>query len=101
MNRGEIWDANLPLPPGGSGHEQMGPRPVLIIQATIEPANPMVAIIPLTSNPNAMRFSPSRKITATANNGLNRDSIAMVQQISTLDKRKFIQNRGGIAIDLH
>jgi mRNA-degrading endonuclease toxin of MazEF toxin-antitoxin module len=57
MNRGDIILVDLPISPGGTGREQMGLRPALIVHdnATND-ILPVVMIIPFTTQLNALRY---------------------------------------------
>jgi len=85
IKQGDIYLTSLnPI----KGHEQGGYRPVLVIQRDL--ANKCldtVIIVPLTSNLNAKNkigtFFISKKVS-----GLDFDSIALVFQVRTLDKKR-------------
>ena|SRR3989344_4275160 len=88
MNKGEIWLLELP---SLSGHEQSGKRPSIILACT---DIGMVTIIPLTSNPLANRFPHIYQIKKSQANKLEKDSIALIFQIQTLDKKRFLKKIG-------
>lgn len=88
MNKGEIYYVHLPPPPGGSGREQKGNRPVIIATSRQSSTNPVITIIPLTSNLNAQRFAHAVRIEPTQNNGLSMPSIAMIFQLTSVDRSR-------------
>ena len=94
MRRGEIWEVDLPPPPGGIGREQSGTRPALILQATSEPDNPMCVIAPFTSNPRATRFPYTHLVPPSRSNGLTEESVIMVFQLRALDKKRLLHRLG-------
>lgn len=95
MKKGDILWIDLGNPPGGSGREQAGTRPgIAISQGDFNAKNPMLTIIPLTSSMNARRFPYSVMIKRSKKNGLPKDSIAMVFQIRSVDKRRVNQTLG-------
>ena len=86
MKQGDIFLADLnPV----KGHEQAGFRPVLIIQNNILNKNLNTAvIIPITSNLKAKNslitwFLPKKQ------HKLKQDSVALLFQIRTIDKKRF------------
>lgn len=92
MNVGDIYWVELP--PRG-GHAQAGRRPALIFQSDARAANlPTVLVIPLTTQIDALRFPGTILIEADERNGLHRHSVALVFQLTAIDRR-FIANRLG------
>lgn len=93
IKQGAIYLAHLsPV----KGHEQGGLRPVLVLQNdTLNYNLNTVVIIPLTSNLQAKGlmttyFLPSVK------SGLNKDSIALLYQVRTIDKNRLIKLVGQV-----
>jgi mRNA interferase MazF len=86
IKQGDIYLADLnPI----KGHEQAGLRPVLVLQNNILNKNLTTIITaPITSNLKAKgkltTFFLSKKISK-----LNKDSVALLFQIRTLDKSRF------------
>ena|SRR3989344_9537453 len=93
MKKGEIWFLELPFK---DGREQRGTRPCLILANT---TTDMIVVAPLTSNIQALRFPYAVEIKKSEKNGLSSDSIVLVFQVQSLDKRRFI-NRVGIVEDI-
>lgn len=95
MNRGGVWWAELPEPKGSEpGHR----RPVIIVQAdefNRSRINTIVVIV-ITSNlrlvdaPGNVRLSRSQT-------GLDRESVANVSQIVTIDKHFLSQGIGQLS----
>ncbi len=101
MDKGEIAYFDLGTPPGGSGHEQSGNRPGIIISNDAnDPSNPMVVIIPLTSKSSASRFPFTLLIQSTPSNGLSSNSVAMVFQLRAIDKNRLVNVIGQIEVDI-
>ncbi len=92
MKKGEIWIIELPFK---NGREQSGTRPCIIISDT---KTDMVIVIPLTSNIQALRFPNTLEIKKSLENNLEKDSIALIFHIQSLDKKRFI-NKVGILED--
>ena len=90
MNKGEIWLANLPQ---WTGREQLGVRPVLVLSEQI--IN-MVIIVPLTSNLNALKYPYTLKIFSSKQSGLDKDSAALLFQVKSIDKKRFLSKLGNL-----
>ena len=91
VKRGDIFYADL-SPVVGS--EQGGTRPVLIIQH--DPGNrpsPPVIAAALTSQTGKARLPPHINI-AGGSVGLSRDSVILLEQIRTIDKRRLREHMG-------
>ena len=84
MKRGDIWWATLPAPVGsGPG----GRRPVVIVQAdhmTRSRIHTVVVVI-ITSNLSLARYA-GNVLLPDYLSGLNRDSVANVSQVLTVDE---------------
>lgn len=82
--RGDLYYADLnPV----VGSEQGGIRPVLIIQNDIgNKHSPTVIIAAITSK--AMKTTLPTHHVLSAHSGLERDSIVLLEQIRTIDKRR-------------
>jgi len=88
MNPKEIWQTSLPY---YDGHEQTGVRPVLILSAVEADT---VIVIPFTSNKNALKYLSTLKINPSFENGLDKESIALIFQIRVIDVKRCIQKIG-------
>jgi len=95
MRRGDIFFVNLPSPPSSQGREQAGQRPAIVVssdQRQLE--NPMVMVVPFTSQLNALRFPYSIQVDPSPENGLSLPSVAMVFQLLALDKSRLFRRIG-------
>jgi len=87
MKNGEIWLVDLS---DSKGHEQRGERPAIVVGG----ANGIFIAVPLTSNPATARFSHTYLISPDSHNGLDTESIALVFQITALDRERFVSRIG-------
>ncbi|MBR1393130.1 MAG: type II toxin-antitoxin system PemK/MazF family toxin [Ruminococcus sp.] len=91
VHRGEIYYADL-SPVVGS--EQGGLRPVLIIQNDVgNKYSPTVIAAAITSRLEKSRMPTHIRVTGSSC-GLSRDSIVLLEQIRTLDKRRLRERMG-------
>ncbi|NBS33246.1 MAG: type II toxin-antitoxin system PemK/MazF family toxin [Planctomycetia bacterium] len=92
MAQGEVWWADLAEPIGSAPGYR---RPVIILQS--DPLNrsqiSTVVCVVLTSN---LRWSiaPGNVLLTAKQTGLDRDSVANVSQLVTIDKRQLIDRAG-------
>ena len=85
----ETWQIDL----GGSrGHEQKKERPCLIWRDLDHLQ--MAVIIPFTGSLDGERFSHTHTVSPTSANGLEKDSVALVFQITSIDKKRLIKKLG-------
>ncbi len=85
MQRGEVWQVDIPFAPG---HAQAGERPAVIMQdAAFVARLPTVLIVPLTGSQSAIRFAGTVLVQPDRQNGLTVPSVALVFQLRTLDQR--------------
>ena len=96
VKRGEIFYADLsPV----IGSEQGGIRPVIIIQNDIgNRYSPTVIVAAITSQINKAKWPIHVEISSEAY-GLNRDSVVLLEQIRTLDKRRLKEKIGHMTAD--
>ena len=93
VKRGDIYYADL-SPVVGS--EQGGVRPVLIVQNdTGNRYSPTVIAAAITSQTGKARL-PTHIELAAQNYGLTRDSVVLLEQIRTLDKRRLRERMGKV-----
>ena len=91
IKRGDLYYADL-SPVVGS--EQGGVRPVLIIQNDIgNKYSPTVIIAAITSQINKAKLPTHIEISANEY-GLNKDSIILLEQIRTIDKKRIREKIG-------
>ena len=97
VKRGDIYYADL-SPVVGS--EQGGLRPVLIIQNDIgNRYSPTVIAAAITSRMGKNKLPTHIEVYAAAGAGLPRDSVILLEQIRTLDKRRLREKLGHLDED--
>jgi mRNA interferase MazF len=101
MPRGDIVLVNLPQTPDGSGREQVGMRPALIVHddATSDSLS-VIMIAPFTSNLKAQRFPHTILIPPSSDNGLNVPSVLLVFQLRAIDKQRVARKIGHLETEL-
>ena len=91
IRRGDIYYADL-SPVVGS--EQGGIRPVLIIQNDVgNRFSPTVIAAAITSRDSKARLPTHIRLYAD-NSGLSKDSVVLLEQIRTIDKRRLKEKMG-------
>ena len=92
VKRGDVYYADLsPI----VGSEQGGIRPVLILQNDIgNKYSPTVIVSAITSQLNKSKL-PTH-ISLQSNIGLSKDSVALLEQIRTIDKQRLKEKIGHI-----
>ncbi len=93
MNKGEIWQVQLP---SSNGHEQAGVRPVIVVANT---QINIVVVIPFTSNLLALRFPETLEVRPSKTNGLISISAALIFQIRAIDKKRLLKKVGVLEAD--
>ena len=89
----ELWLVDLPKPSDDT-HVQYGVRPAIVISNDAANENsPAITVIPLTSNCKKGQL-PTHVFISNA--GLSRSSIALCEQIHTLDKGRMLKKLGQI-----
>ena len=97
VKRGEVFYADL-SPVVGS--EQGGVRPVLIVQNDVgNRHSPTVIAAAITSKQDKTNLPTPIGITA-GTGGLTRDSVVLLEQVRTLDKRRLRERAGQIDPDV-
>jgi mRNA interferase MazF len=97
VKRGDIFYADL-SPVVGS--EQGGMRPVLIVQNdTGNKHSPTVIAAAITSQINKARLPTHIELDANSH-GLTKDSVVLLEQIRTIDKRRLRERMGQIEGEL-
>lgn len=94
IKRGEIYFANLnPY----MGSEQGGIRPVLIIQNNMgNKYSPTVIVCSITAKLKKAKVPTHVEIRADEKCGLNENSIILLEQIKTIDKKRLLHKAGEI-----
>jgi mRNA interferase MazF len=97
VKRGDIYYADLsPV----IGSEQGGIRPVLIIQNDMgNKYSPTVIIAAITSQINKAKL-PTHVEISSEEYGLNKDSVILLEQVRTIDKRRLKDKIGHISSSL-
>jgi mRNA interferase MazF len=92
MKKGEVWRVRLPFTPG---HTQAGERPAILMQddAFIH-SLPTVLMVPFMGTQAASRCPGTLLVQPDNQNGLTMPSVALVFQMSALDKSNCIQCLG-------
>lgn len=90
IKRGELYYADLsPV----IGSEQGGVRPVLIVQNNVgNKYSPTVIVAAITSQINKAKIPTHIELKSTY--GLTKDSVILLEQIRTLDKRRLKERIG-------
>ncbi len=97
IKRGEIYYADL-SPVVGS--EQGGIRPILIVQNDIgNKYSPTVIVAAITSQINKARL-PTHIELKSGDFGLQKDSVILLEQLRTLDKKRLKEKVGEIEDDM-
>ena len=92
MKRGEVWRVRLHSVPG---HTQAGIRPAVIVQEDQATASlPTVLIVPFTGSRAALRFPGTLAVQPDGQNGLTVPSVALVFQLTAIDKTNCLQLLG-------
>lgn len=85
MKRGEVWRVRLHSVPG---HTQAGIRPAVILQEErFTVSLPTVLIVPFTGTQATTRFPGTVAVQPDARNGLTTPSVALVFQLTAIDRR--------------
>jgi mRNA interferase MazF len=89
LSRGDIVYVEIPAPPGGSGHEQAGSRPALVVHndATSRSLS-VISVVPFTGKLKAQSFPHTVLVTPTSENGLSCPSVLLVFQLRAIDKKR-------------
>lgn len=88
----DIWCADLPSLPGS--HVQCGRRPVVVVSNdTANRCSPIISVIPLTTNLGRMDI-PTHMVVHSR--FLHRPSMALCEQIMTLDKKQLMDRIGAV-----
>ena len=93
VKRGDIYFADLsPV----IGSEQGGVRPVLIVQNNVgNRHSPTVIAAAITSQINKARLPTHIELSARSF-GLTKDSVILLEQIRTIDKKRLLEKMGNL-----
>lgn len=89
MNIGDIYWVEFPA---RGGRAQAGKRPAIVLQTIT--TLPTVLLTPPTSQQDALRFAGTVLVESDANNNLRQSSVALVFQLTAVDKN-FIKDKLG------
>lgn len=97
IKRGDIFYADLsPV----IGSEQGGVRPVLVVQNDIgNRYSPTIIIVAITSQINKAKL-PTHVEISSSDYGLPKDSVLLLEQIRTIDKRRLEEKIGHVTEDI-
>lgn len=87
MKKGEVWWVEIPHV---DGHEQSGSRPAVVLRET----SGMVVSVPLTMNMQRVIFEYTCILYPDRSNGLHKESVALLFQIASLDRKRFRSRLG-------
>lgn len=97
VKRGELYYADL-SPVVGS--EQGGVRPVLVVQNDVgNKYSPTVIAAAVTSKMNKAKLPTHIELPSSSMMGLAKDSVILLEQIRTLDKKRLKERIGEISPD--
>ena len=93
VRRYDIWLADIPQT-GENSHTQRGIRPVVVVSNDMANRfSPVISIVPMTANLNKTAL-PTHVYLRTS--GLDRASLALCEQVTTLDKQHLIRRLGAV-----
>jgi mRNA interferase MazF len=96
VTKGEVWRVRLPW---GGGHAQAGTRPGVIVQDDQVAASlPTALLVPFTGARAALRLPGTVLVQPTVQNGLSVPSVALVFQLTAVDRRKCLQPLGVLEV---
>lgn len=97
VRKGDIFFADL-SPVVGS--EQGGVRPVLVVQNDIgKRFSPTIIVAAVTSQTNKAKLPTHVPISAEGN-GLSRDSVVLLEQLRTIDKKRLREHIGTVGTNV-
>ena len=97
VRKGDIFFADL-SPVVGS--EQGGVRPVLVVQNDIgNRFSPPIIVAAVTSQTNKAKLPTHVPISAEGN-GLSRDSVVLLEQLRTIDKKRLREHIGTVGTNV-
>src|SRR5437016_10041355 len=93
MPRGDVVEVALPPPAGG--HEQAGRRFAVIVQQDdVRATEPLIVMVPTTTNDRAPFFRYAVHLSPSPANGLTVDCTALVGQLRALDRQRILRTVG-------
>lgn len=100
MKRGDVYYVDFGN--NQDSHKQSGLRPAVVVSNNKANANsPIVTVVPLSARVWKRRYLPTHVyIPKRVGTGLTRPSLALAEQVETLDKRCFGEKLGEIEDDV-
>lgn len=97
VKKGDIFFADLsPV----IGSEQGGVRPVLVVQNDVgNKYSPTIIVAAVTSQMNKAKL-PTHVAIDAAGNGLSKDSVVLLEQLRTIDKKRLKERIGSLDEEL-
>jgi mRNA-degrading endonuclease toxin of MazEF toxin-antitoxin module len=89
---GDLYWVELPA---RGGRAQTGRRPAIILQSVT--TLPTILVVPLTSQLDSLRFDGTVLVEADSQNGLRQHSVALVFQLTAVDKRFITDKLGNLS----
>jgi mRNA interferase MazF len=87
--------------PQGTGHEQSGRRPAVIVQdEAYAGLLPVVLVVPLTTATSTLRFPGTLLIPPDTDNGLRQESVGLIFQMRAVDRRRIGNRLGAVSADV-
>ena len=97
IKKGDLYLADL-SPVVGS--EQAGIRPVLVVQNDVgNKYSPTIIVAAVTSQMNKAKL-PTHVAIDAANNGLSKNSVVLMEQLRTIDKKRLKERIGTLDSEL-
>src|SRR3989344_7295185 len=91
IRKGDVLIVDLTV---SAGHEQSGVRPAIAISGAELPG--VVIVVPLTGTMEALRFPNTLAILPAKDSGLEKESVALVFHVRSVDKRRVMRVIGKI-----
>ncbi len=99
MKRGDVFLARLEP---RSGSEQRGQRPIVLVSDDLmnqEPRWSSLIVLPVTTSSRQAQRGPTVVPLAMGEGGLNKKSVVLCHQITTLDRSKLLKPLGHLNLD--
>jgi len=96
IRRGDMFYVDLPM---GVGSEQSGIRPILIIQNDTGNKHSGTVIAAIITSKGANKTKIPTHCLVRAQQGLGWDSLVLLEQIRTIDKKRLLEYIGTLDID--
>jgi mRNA interferase MazF len=93
--RGEVWLADLGEP---RGHEQAYVRPVVVLQSDLYSTSTVI-VVPFTGTFATEAVALGVQVPAGVG-GLTKPSLALCHQMRALDRRRLLEHRGTLPMDV-